>query len=335
MIIVLAIAVLILVIIRLVKKRDTRAVKRRRLFYKQAPIPASTGSGKHDSIIALWNKLEQDLPASYAEAVRSRTLQEHPDISEQEFAWRWHELKRFFVLCALMNRVPMFSLKVDEIWHQMLMFTREYEQFSNRYYGRMLHHAPNAGSQPMPNERAWFDAVYVQCFGWNTYSAGLWGRFFTEPLPQEDLEMYASRSVDLEQASHWNMHGYRNRPEIRKAVDWLLQRLRTHVHTARRRNDNDLSPVDYSQSDALFFNTVWFSMNEPQDFQKHMVDPQGEKVRGHSGSNCSSASGCGYSDSGDNDSSSRHDSSRGHDSSGSSCSSCSSSSSGSSCSSSD
>lgn len=321
----IAVAVLILIIMQQSRRRgrSERAARRRRLFYTQAPAPVSAGTGNDEAVTALWLKLEGSLPDSYAEAVRSRTLLENPDISEQEYAWRWHELKRYFILCALLDSVPMFSPRVDEVWHQMLMFTREYEQFSRRFYGRMLHHAPHAGSQPMPKERAWFDAVYVQCFGWNKYSADLWGRFFTEPLPKEELEMYANRSVDLQQASRWNMHGYRHQPEIRETVDWLLKRLRTHVHTARRGNKDDLIPVNYSHPEVLIFSAIWFSMNEPQGFEEQMVHPEVEKARAHSsGSGCSSASGCGSSDSRDHDSSSsHHHTSDGHHSGGSSCSS--------------
>lgn len=122
--------------------------------------------------------LEQSIPASYAHSVRSRVIEAHPELTEQEYDWRWHELKRYFMLCAIMNRVPMFSSDMDELWHEMLMFTREYQQFSEAFFGRMLHHAPHSGgSQPMPEERAWFDWLYVECFGWNRYSASLWGTF--------------------------------------------------------------------------------------------------------------------------------------------------------------
>ena len=82
------------------------------------------------------------------------------------------------------------------------------------------------------------------------------------------------------------MHGYRNQPEIRDAVDWLLKRLRTHVHAANRGNKDDLIPVNYSHPEALLFSAIWFSMNEPLGFREQMVHPEVEKARAHSGSGC-------------------------------------------------
>ena len=55
----------------------------------------------------------------------------------------------------------MFSKRVDDIWHEMLMFTREYETFSKKFYHELLHHTPNNDPTPIPFERAFFDWVYL------------------------------------------------------------------------------------------------------------------------------------------------------------------------------
>lgn len=46
----------------------------------------------------------------------------------------------------------MVSRWVDEVWHQFVLFTREYCEFSQRYFGRYLHHAP--GNSPSTPPRA-------------------------------------------------------------------------------------------------------------------------------------------------------------------------------------
>ncbi len=37
----------------------------------------------------------------------------------------------------------MLSEDVDEIWHDMILFTKEYQRFSEKFLGKMLHHIPN------------------------------------------------------------------------------------------------------------------------------------------------------------------------------------------------
>lgn len=43
----------------------------------------------------------------------------------------------------------MFSRRIDEVWHQFVLFTVEYVDFCKRYFGLYLHHAPgNSPSTP-------------------------------------------------------------------------------------------------------------------------------------------------------------------------------------------
>ena len=73
----------------------------------------------------------------------------------------------------------MYSVKVDDVWHEMLMFTREYEQFGKALCGGIIHHAPHtADEKPETGERAWFDWVYGEVvFEAAPASGQLWGSF--------------------------------------------------------------------------------------------------------------------------------------------------------------
>ena len=42
----------------------------------------------------------------------------------------------------------MHSLRVDEVWHQFVLFTVEYVTFCKRYFGRYVHHSPS--NAPVP-----------------------------------------------------------------------------------------------------------------------------------------------------------------------------------------
>jgi hypothetical protein len=55
----------------------------------------------------------------------------------------------------------MYSRRVDEVWHQFVLFTREYVAFSTRYFKRYIHHSP--GNAPGGTEanatQATFDGL--------------------------------------------------------------------------------------------------------------------------------------------------------------------------------
>jgi hypothetical protein len=73
-----------------------------------------------------------------------KLVKDHVVDSVEEAHALFTEVKRYFVL----NNVDrtktwkMYSLRVDEVWHQFVLFTWEYTAFGNKYFGRYLHHAP-------------------------------------------------------------------------------------------------------------------------------------------------------------------------------------------------
>lgn len=57
----------------------------------------------------------------------------------------FREVKRYLVLAATDERRGwhMYSLRIDECWHQFILFTHEYIEFCQRYFGRYLPHSPS------------------------------------------------------------------------------------------------------------------------------------------------------------------------------------------------
>ncbi len=52
-------------------------------------------------------------------------------------------LRGYFLLCLRSKpMVAMPSLAVDDAWHAFILYTRAYEQFCRRAFGRFLHHTP-------------------------------------------------------------------------------------------------------------------------------------------------------------------------------------------------
>jgi hypothetical protein len=65
----------------------------------------------------------------------------------------------------------MNSLRVDEAWHQFILFTAQYADFCQRFFGRYIHHSPsNAPNVEDPKQRpvasfAMFAERYEELFG--------------------------------------------------------------------------------------------------------------------------------------------------------------------------
>ncbi|RIE01895.1 glycine-rich domain-containing protein [Cohnella faecalis] len=100
----------------------------------------------------LLTGLEAALTEPYLRQVKSRVIAAHPEISNAQYGWMELEMKRFFALTAIVRNVPMYSDDADLVWHEMLMFTREYQQFCDSFAGFYIHHQPNVA--PAPKARA-------------------------------------------------------------------------------------------------------------------------------------------------------------------------------------
>lgn len=75
-------------------------------------------------------------------------MQQHlPQLDQASYHELCNGLRQFFLACSMApgQNLEMPSHAVDLLWHEFILFTRSYEQFCSRAFGRFLHHAP-AGS---------------------------------------------------------------------------------------------------------------------------------------------------------------------------------------------
>lgn len=84
------------------------------------------------------------------------------------------EVKRYLVLARVDRHEvswEMYSRRVDEVWHQFILYTGEYGEFCDRYFGEFVHHRPsNAPAMPArrslrPSTFASFGARYQEMYG--------------------------------------------------------------------------------------------------------------------------------------------------------------------------
>src|SRR5436190_2279504 len=112
-----------------------------------------------------------DLLAFRAPYLEERLTKDHVVASNQEAVAYFQEVKKYLVLCdeVRSRRMPMLSRVVDEVWHQFVLFTIEYTKFSERFFGRFMHHgprnAPPTGDEPPEASVDEFIAAYEERFG--------------------------------------------------------------------------------------------------------------------------------------------------------------------------
>jgi hypothetical protein len=104
-----------------------------------------------DARPAVFDALDFAAPYLVEKLLKDRVV----DVAEQGSAL-FTEVKRYLVL----NQVDrtkawkMYSLRVDEAWHQFVLFTVEYAAFCNKYFGHYVHHAPSNAPDPGFGHRA-------------------------------------------------------------------------------------------------------------------------------------------------------------------------------------
>ncbi len=94
----------------------------------------SFGIHKGNGFEDIVHSLEDSLPKAYVQQVKQRMKGRSTKADEVE--WTFFEMKRYFLLNAVIKDVPMFSEKVDEVWHEMIMFAVDYERFTDRFFDR-------------------------------------------------------------------------------------------------------------------------------------------------------------------------------------------------------
>ena len=85
---------------------------------------------------------EAQLPRGLYEALRKR----HPELSLKDCQLVGNGLRQFFLAHLKSGRryVSMPSQVADDLWHEFILYTKNYEHFCRHGFGRFLHHTPAA-----------------------------------------------------------------------------------------------------------------------------------------------------------------------------------------------
>jgi hypothetical protein len=81
----------------------------------------------------------------FPQRLRSKLAERYPHLSPAHTEQALQGLREYFQLCRMAKRrmVSMPSQAVDVLWHELILHTRQYQQFCDKAIGRFLHHVPS------------------------------------------------------------------------------------------------------------------------------------------------------------------------------------------------
>jgi hypothetical protein len=70
--------------------------------------------------------------------------EKHPELTLKDCALVSRGMRQFFIAYLMSGKkfVAMPSVVADDLWHEFILYTREYEAFCRRAFGAFLHHSP-------------------------------------------------------------------------------------------------------------------------------------------------------------------------------------------------
>lgn len=93
---------------------------------------------------------------SFPPKVAKKLKEKYPKASSRDIEAAFLGAVSYFVLCKKYrnNNIPMPSVVVDDVWHEFILHTRDYEAFCKEFLGFFLHHVPNDDDQKIDEETA-------------------------------------------------------------------------------------------------------------------------------------------------------------------------------------
>lgn len=265
-------------------------------------LPFDLGLKKDSEYSAFLNNLrislESSLDSAYLERVKKRVLKKN-QWSDQEYDVYLYGVKQFFLLSAVLKSVPMFSKEVDEIWHGMLMFTREYQTFCDHFIGEMIHHEPTISQEKIETGalRAEFDWLYSQFFEVNEASRFIYKGFCRFKLDENRMNEFEKMTVEEIQSVFFKQN--KAIESISKAIS---RNLKMQTEQAKMQKETKVSKIRNTNDDNMIFSLFpdypeenSHGSNSNHHSGSHHHSCSSHSCSSHSCSSCSSCSSCGSS----------------------------------------
>lgn len=164
----------ILIILFIITCSNIFFEKQGRKYFYSKKLTAPPWADKETKL--LFQQFNRAWSSEIEKTVNVHIKKAKPTLKDDELRERWYELKKFLFLAGVSKGLPMFSGKIDDIWHFFLEEKELYRDFCFAFIGEQIEHHPHEKPKDLPLERAWFDMLYLSFFTINSHSH-LWGKF--------------------------------------------------------------------------------------------------------------------------------------------------------------
>ncbi len=116
----------------------------------------------NEAVRSLNNQSSQENSASLREILEYRNenvisrFTEKFDVSQEEAVDLFSETLKFIYLGRKSKEGIFINsdlLMIDEMWHNFILFTKDYHEFCRKYFGRYVHHTPTSYQEKQERER--------------------------------------------------------------------------------------------------------------------------------------------------------------------------------------
>lgn len=176
----------------------------------------------------------------------------------------------YFTLCKKYkdNNIPMPSVVVDDIWHEFILHTKDYEKFCEKYLGFFLHHIPNDEEKPIDKKTSkeqilslWIIACQEEGYE-PTSSTAKPSLFYADVLFKERSESYIEGLAQEVKRQVLN----KNRPQKENWMSMLKKSV--GLTAATKASDAIAGNFDFNN----LLTTVYFVDDEPVRRSNSVVD---------------------------------------------------------------
>ncbi len=108
-------------------------------------FPEGISSSNYFKKFTKKGRSEFILGYSFPQRLRARLKLTYPHLTDDDVLLAESALRNYFVINSIAGKtsVAMPSQAVDIMWHEFILFTKQYQGFCKRSFGRFLHHTPN------------------------------------------------------------------------------------------------------------------------------------------------------------------------------------------------
>lgn len=252
--------------------------------------------------LSLVSKLEKAWKMDFLANVKERVI-EKEGWSNEKYSFIERELKRFFLMAAIFENIPMYSQEVDKIWHEMILFTKSYHNFCMSFSGEMIHHEPNVHKNEVTitdraDARAVYNLLYNTLFETTSVNTYVLGNLVVNDKNTKVQEYLSSKTIQTKSfVSHLNSqtkHNFLN--EFARIQKILIEKEKVEARTKHQSPKTYPSSANRSsskkKSDDGHINSTFLATNTffALDESSNDCSSKSDSHHHNSHSSCSSSS---------------------------------------------